>query len=87
MDVQTVINTLMGLVAFFGGVWVRGIADSMRELKATDLELANKVQGIELLVAGQYVRRDELDKLSAALFHKLDRIESKLDLKQDRGAQ
>lgn len=84
MDSQTVINTLTGLVAFFGGIWVKGIADSIKEMKTTDAELAEKVQGIELLVAGQYVKREELDKLGAALFSKLDRIENKLDGKADK---
>lgn len=84
MDAQTIINTLLGLTAFFGGVWVRGIADSMKELKATDTDLAEKVQKIEVLVVGDYVKREELDKLSNALFMKLDRIESKLDGKADK---
>lgn len=84
MDSQTVINTLVGLVAFFGGIWVKGIADSIKDMKTTDAELAEKVQGIELLVAGQYVKREELDKLGIALFAKLDRIENKLDGKVDK---
>ena len=84
MDAQMLINTLLGAVAFLGGIWVRGIADSMKELKTVDIELAEKVQSIEVLVAGQYVKRDELEKLGAAIFTKLDRIESKLDLKADK---
>lgn len=84
METQSVINVLLGLTAFFGGVWVRGIADSMRELKITDMELANKVQGIEILVAGQYVKREDLDKHITAIFTKLDRIEGKLDGKVDK---
>lgn len=67
MDSQTIINTLTGLVAFFGGIWVKSIADSIKDMRATDSALADKVQGIELLVAGQYVKREELDKLGAAL--------------------
>jgi len=84
MEVQTLINTLFGLSAFFGGVWVRGIAQAMTELKKADVELADKVQRIEVLVAGDYVRREELEKLSNALFSKLDRIEQKLDMKADK---
>ena len=84
MDNQTMINILMGLTAFFGGIWVRGLSDSMKELKAADISLADKVQGIELLVAGQYVTRIELKGFEDALFKKLDRIESKLDGKQDK---
>jgi len=84
MDAQTLINILFGLTAFFGGMWVRGIADSMKELKRADAELADKVQGIEILVAGKYVQREELKAMSDALFRKLDRIELKLDSKQDK---
>lgn len=56
----------------------------MKDLKKTDAELADKVQKIEVLVAGDYVKRDEMDKLGDALFKKLDRIESKLDGKVDK---
>lgn len=84
MESQSIINILFGLVTFFGGMWVRGIADSMKELKRTDAELADKVQGIEVLVAGEYVKRDALDKSMDALFAKLDRIELKLDGKADK---
>jgi len=36
------------------------------------------------LVAGSYAKRDELDKMAAAIFLKLDRIEAKLDTKADK---
>jgi len=84
MDAQSIINILLGLSAFFGGIWVRGIADSMQELKKTDVVLADKVQKIEVLVAGDYVKREEMEKLGDALFKKLDRIEFKLDSKVDK---
>lgn len=84
MDSQTIINTLLGLTAFFGGVWVRGLSDSLKELKVADVLLADKVQGIEVLVAGQYVKREDFKELSEAIFKKLDRIETKLDGKQDK---
>ena len=84
MEAQTFINILLGLCAFFGGIWVRGIADSMRDLKSADIDLAEKVQKIEILVAGDYVKREEIDKLTGALFTKLDRIEMKLDGKADK---
>ena len=84
MDAQTMLNWAFGLTAFFGGIWVRGIADSLKELKSVDNDLATKVQGIELLVAGQYVKRDELAALGNAIFVKLDKIEAKLDHKADK---
>ena len=63
---------------------MRGLSDSMKELKKTDSELATKVQSIEVLVAGQYVKREDFKELSDALFRKLDRIEVKLDSKMDK---
>jgi len=84
METQTIINTLIGLVAFFGGVWVKGLSDSMKELKTTDVALAQKVQDIEVLVVGDYVKREELKEFGEALFRKLDRIETKLDNKADK---
>jgi len=84
MDAQTMLNWAFGLTTFFGGIWVRGIADSLKELKSVDNDLATKVQGIELLVAGQYVKRDELAALGNAIFVKLDKIEAKLDHKADK---
>lgn len=77
MDAQTIFNVLLGLVAFLGGYVINSI-------KASIDGLQTKVQAIEVLVAGSYVKRDDLDKLTAALFTKLDKIESKLDGKADR---
>ena len=39
---------------------------------------------IEVLVAGHYVTRPDMDKLGDAIFKKLDRIEGKLDGKVDK---
>lgn len=84
MDTQILINALLSLVAFLGGWWMRVMWASLSELRAADSHLTEKVQAIEVLVAGNYVKRDELDKLADALFKKLDRIESKVDTKMDR---
>ena len=84
MDMQTSFNIAVGLIAFLGGWILNGLRDSMKSLQTSDTELANKVQGIELLVAGSYVKRDDLDKLTTALFAKLDKIDAKLDAKADK---
>jgi len=58
--------------------------DSYKELKNVDSQLVEKVNQIEVLVAGQYVKRDDFDKVANALFVKLDKISDKLDSKADR---
>jgi hypothetical protein len=91
MDTQTLINILIGACGALIGWVLKSIRESIRDLQnmhkdLTDADnaLADKVQKIEVLVAGTYVKRDDLDKLSVALFNKLDKIEAKLDGKADK---
>jgi len=84
MDTQTLINTAFALIGALGGWILNNIKSSVDELRKADIQLADKVQHIELLVAGTYVKRDDVEKLSVALFNKLDKIEAKLDAKMDR---
>lgn len=84
MDNQTLINIAVAVAGALGGWVLNSLRDSIGTLHEQDAELTEKVQSIEVLVVGNYVKRDDLDKLSNALFGKLDRIESKLDHKQDK---
>ena len=84
MDFQLGFNIAVGLLAFLGGWVMNNLRDSLKSLHAADAALTSKVQSIEVLVAGTYVKRDELDKLGQAIFAKLDRIEGKLDGKADK---
>ena len=84
MDTQSLINILFTIAGAMGGWILNNLKASIEALQKADTTLADKVQHIEVLVAGTYVKRDDLDKLSSALFHKLDKIESKLDSKQDK---
>ena len=81
MDGQTAFNLAIGLISFLGGWVVKNLQDSMKALQSADERLAAKVQSIEVLVAGQYIKREDFDRTIAALFAKLDKIESKLDMK------
>lgn len=84
METQTLINMLFASVGALGGWVLNNLKTSIDELRKQDLDLAEKVQHIEVLVAGTYVKRDDMDKLAEALFKKLDKIEMKLDLKADK---
>lgn len=84
MDIQIAFNIAVALVAFLGGWVLNSLKDSINSLKKTDAELADKVQHIEILVAGSYVKREDMDKLTEALFRKLDKIEAKIDMKADK---
>jgi hypothetical protein len=84
MDVQTLLNIAFG-VAGAMCMWVlNSLKDSLKSLHDSDEALTEKVQKIELLVTGVYVKKDEMDRIAAALFVKLDKIDGKLDNKADK---
>jgi hypothetical protein len=84
MNEQTVFNVLIGIVCSGMGWYMKTIFDSVKDLQHTDKELAEKVGQIEILVAGHYCKKDDLEKMSHAIFAKLDRIEDKIDKKADK---
>lgn len=84
---QTLINYLMAGFGAAISFILRVIWEGLRELQKCDLEITSKINEIQLLVAGQYVKKEDLEKLSTALFNKLDRIELKVDGKMDREAK
>ena len=90
-EMQIFINSALGVIAFLGGIVMKVIWDavgalraSLAEMRHEDSVLASKVQAIEVLVAGQYLKRDEFERLSKVLFEKLDAIMGKLDGKVNR---
>lgn len=83
-DLQVAFNIAVGLVSAFGGWILKSVTDRLDNLQQADSHLTDKVQAIEVLVAGQYVKRDDLDRMAGAIFTKLDRIEAKIDSKVDK---
>ena len=83
-DFQTLFNVAIALGGALGGWVLNSLKSSIEALQKADHDLTSKVQGIEVLVAGTYVKRDDMDKLGTALFAKLDKIEAKLDGKADK---
>lgn len=57
---------------------------ALKDLQAADAKLAEKVGAIEVLVAGQYITREEFSASMQAVFSKLDKIQDTLNHKVDR---
>jgi triacylglycerol esterase/lipase EstA (alpha/beta hydrolase family) len=81
---QDLFNTAMGALMLLAGWFLRVVWDSVKQLQAEDRELADKVSRIEVLVAGEYVKKDDFDRLMMRMFDKLDAIERKIDSKADK---
>lgn len=84
MDSQTIFNAAIGLGGFLGAYVLTSITSKLNALQKADDALMEKVQRMEVLVAGEYVKHADLDKLMGTLFNKLDKIEMKLDSKADK---
>lgn len=84
LEPQAIINALFAVIGGLGGWVLNNLRRAIEGLRAEDSALAAKVQAIEVLVAGDYVRRDEMDRFAERLFSKLDRIEQKVDGKADK---
>jgi hypothetical protein len=77
--VISIINALLGLVAFFGVIVGRNLTDAIKELRETDKDLANKFE--------KYVRRDDLDDIKrqlSGIFERLDDIKDSMGTKVTR---
>jgi hypothetical protein len=81
---QTLFNIAVTVAGFLCGWWLKVLWDAVKDLQSADKELAEKVSSIEILVAGQYVKRDDFDRVANAIFAKLDKIMDKLDTKADK---
>jgi hypothetical protein len=84
MDFQDLYNTAIGFIMALAGWFMRVLWDSLKDLRTQDSALAEKVSRIEVLVAGEYVKKDELERAVQRLFDKLEHIEMKIDRKVDK---
>ena len=81
---QTLFNIAATVAGFLGGWWLKVMWEAVKDLQAADKVLVEKVSSIEILVAGNYMSKQDFDKIAAAIFQKLDKIEDKLDRKVDK---
>lgn len=81
---QTIINWILAGFGALIGFLLNAVWQAVKDLQTADTRLASKVAEIEILVAGDYLRRDDFTHTVEALFKKLDKIEDKLDKKADK---
>lgn len=88
MESQTLINTLIAIVGVLFGWLFHGIKADMADQKKESNDLADKVHAIDKLVAGDYVRKDDLypklNHLEAKIERGFEKVFEKLDTKADK---
>lgn len=83
MDTQTLINVGFAVCGSMAGFILKGIWDSLKELQRADKELVKKVQNIEVLIAGDYVKKEEFDRVVSRVFERIDAMADRLAGKID----
>jgi hypothetical protein len=87
---QQLFNIVVAIAGTLCGWWMKVMWEGLKDLQAADKALADKVASIEVLVAGNYVKREDLTELrkemregfaqvTATLNTTFERIEKKAD--------
>lgn len=81
---QLIINAVFGGLAAVLSFLLKVVWDGLRDLQKADIELATQIASVKLMMSDTYIKKEDFDRMTAALFNKLDRIELKLDTKADK---
>ena len=81
---QLYINWAIGAGGLIVGWYIRLMWSEIKLLNKADKELTDKIASIEVLVAGDYAKRDWIEGKLDRLFSILDGINKKLDGKADK---
>lgn len=81
---QSALNWIFGVANLLLGAALKWVYDSHRDLRKADEKLTEKVSKIEVVVAGEYVKKEEFNDIANTIFIKLDKISEKLEQKADR---
>lgn len=84
MDLQTAFNLAITLAGAMGGWILKTVWQAILALQKSDAELSTKHQQIEVLVAGSYPTRSEMEAKFDAIMRAVVRVEEKLDRKADK---
>lgn len=84
MDAQSIFNVVIGLASGLGGFILKLIWDAIKDVQKADTAMASDMTSLKVLVAGNYVTRNEYKDDMGSVKAALQRIEDKLDSKADK---
>lgn len=74
VDYQILFNGAIGLLSAIFGWFMHIMYDSLRELQRADFRLNEEIYKVSLLIAADYVKRPDIDKLSQDISAKFESI-------------
>tara|TARA_R110000868_G_scaffold269845_1_gene529256 strand:- start:31 stop:291 length:261 start_codon:yes stop_codon:yes gene_type:complete len=84
VDYQTLFNIVLGAFSFLAGFMLNSIWQEIRGLQAQQGKAIDRLNSIEVLVAGNYITRAEFSRTMEKLFEKVDGITVAVSAKADR---
>ena len=81
---QTIVNWILTGLGTLLGFLLNAVWQAVKDLQSADKQLADKVATIEILVAGEYVSKEDFERTIQRLFEKLDPMEEKFDRKMEK---
>lgn len=81
---QTILNWILGGIGGLLGFLLNTVWQAVKDLQSADKQLVEKMSQIEVLVAGDYAKREDVDRLGQTLFQKLDHISEQINRKADK---
>jgi hypothetical protein len=83
-DAQTIWNAVTGLFALLVTGALSLLRDNLKNMQSEIKSNSAHLHAVQLLVTGDYVKKDDLDRTLERIFNKLELIDSKLDTKVSR---
>ena len=81
---QQLFNWAVAALGALGGFVLKSVWDAVKDLQRADTNLTEKVSHIEVLIAGDYIKKEDFNNVSNIIFIKLDKIMDKLESKADK---
>lgn len=82
--IETYLHSMITVVVGIFGYMLKVMWDSVKELQRDDENLMTKLNDLQVAIATDYAKREELREEFRMFRESLDRIEAKLDTKADK---
>ena len=78
LEWQTLFNIAISLMGFILGFMVNRLFNKLDALTEQDAKLTHEIANIKVQLPTDYVTKHDLERMSSAIFNKLDNINAKL---------